>query len=69
MKKPKIKIPQNEFYGMGLFETPFEIRKWKISWKFPFIHKVVVWKGTPIEAQQILNKLRVIGLHNYKHEA
>ena len=43
------------FYGEGLFNTPFEIRKWKIGWRFPFVHKVIVWKGTAKDAQKLIN--------------
>ena len=45
------------YYGTGLFDTPFTIKKWILSWHFPFLSKVVVWKGTPIQAQEVINKI------------
>jgi hypothetical protein len=46
------------YWGTGLFDTPFVIKRWIFTWRFPFICKVIVWEGTPLEAQKEINRIR-----------
>jgi len=47
-----------DFWGESIWNTEVTYYKWKMSWKFPFIKRVIVFKGTIIDMQRELNRIR-----------